>query len=411
MLTPTPMLRPSPLDISGLFAGTFAALKQRFGLFILIALLPFIVSIVFVGSAVAIAISAGLVAFASNPRSIAALPAGVLVGIALFVVGIIATGLVQLKSHAMIIVAAYEIAQGGRPDVRGLLQRTRGFLPRMASVILLAFVVIIVVYGALGAFAFGVMADLTSGGRDSSTAVFGFIGVMFLAVLVLVPLGIYIQTKLLYTIPSVAIEELGGIEGMKRSWTLTRGEFWRTFGYYLLAALAAGAISYVVSFITQILMVPMTSGLNRTTSGAEVLAQLATLAPIFLLTIALQLAVQLITVPFLHAYITYMFIDQVRRSEMPATPYGYGTPAPSQGYGYQPGPQAQPGPYGAQPPQGYGQPGQAYGQPSQNYGQPPEGYGQPGQGYPPPAQYPPPQQPQAPQGQWPPSAQEPPEPR
>ena len=36
----TPMLRPSPMDISGLFAGTFEALKRRFGLFILLALFP-----------------------------------------------------------------------------------------------------------------------------------------------------------------------------------------------------------------------------------------------------------------------------------------------------------------------------------------------------------------------------------
>ena len=412
MLSPTPMLRPSPLDISGLFAGTFTALKQRFGLFILIAVLPFIVTMVLVGAGLAIALSAGLIAYASNPRSVAALPVGVLLGAALFVVGILATVLVQLKSQAMMIAAAYEIAQGGRPDVRGLLQRTRGFLPRMTSVILIAIGVFIVIYGALFVFVFGAVGSLASRGRGNSAAAFGVVGVIFLAVIVLVPLGIYVQTKLLYTIPSVAIEDLGGIDGMKRSWVLTKGQFWRTFGYYLLASIAAGAISYVVSFITQMTMVPMMSGLNQTTNNDEVLAQMAALVPFFLLTFALQLAVQLITVPFLHAYVTYMFIDQVRRSEMRATLYGYGTPAPGYGYGYQPGPQAQSGPHGAQPPQGgYGQPGSAYGQPQQ-------GYGHPGQGYPTPAQYPPQQYPQQqqpiaqpPQAQWPPNAQEPPEPR
>ena len=405
------MIRPSPLGISGLFAGTFTALKQRFGLFILIAVLPFIVTMVLVGAGLAIALSAGLIAYASNPRSVAALPVGVLLGAALFVVGILATVLVQLKSQAMMIAAAYEIAQGGRPDVRGLLQRTRGFLPRMTSVILIAIGVFIVIYGALFVFVFGVVGSLASRGRGNSAAAFGVVGVIFLAVIVLVPLGIYVQTKLLYTIPSVAIEDLGGIDGMKRSWVLTKGQFWRTFGYYLLASIAAGAISYVVSFITQMTMVPMMSGLNQTTNNDEVLAQMAALVPFFLLTFALQLAVQLITVPFLHAYVTYMFIDQVRRSEMRATLYGYGTPAPGYGYGYQPGPQAQSGPHGAQPPQGgYGQPGSAYGQPQQ-------GYGHPGQGYPTPAQYPPQQYPQQqpiaqpPQAQWPPNAQEPPEPR
>jgi hypothetical protein len=392
VLTPTPMLRPSPLDISGLFAGSFQALKQRFGLFLLIALLPFIASAVLVGAGVAIALSAGLVAYASNFRG-AAVPAGILVGAALMVVGVIATVLIQLKSQAMMAVAAYEIAQGGRPDVRGLFQRTRGFLVRMVPVILIAVAVVVAIYGVIFVLAFGAIGTAARGGRAGSAAALGVIGAIFLLAIVLIPLGIFVQTRLLYTLPTVAIEQRGGIDGMKRSWRLTKGQFWRTFGYYLLASLAAGALSYLVSFVGQMMTVPMMSGFDRNATPAQVLAQLAALVPVYVLTIGLQMVVQLITVPFLHAYVTYMFIDQVRRSEMPATPYGYGTPSP--GYGYQPGPQAQPGPYGAQPPQGYGQPGQ--------------GYGQPPQGYPPPTQYPtPPQQPQPPQGHWPPAQQQPP---
>jgi hypothetical protein len=179
----------------------------------------------------------------------------------------------------------------------------------------------------------------------------------------------------------VAIEQLGGVEGMQRSWRLTKGEFWRTFGYYLLASLAAGAVSYLVSFLGQMMTVPMMSGFDRTGNSSQMMGQLAALVPIYLLILGLQMVVQLVTVPFLHAYVTYMYIDQVRRSEMPANPYGYGSPSQGYGYGYQPGTQAQPGPYGVQPPPGYGQPGQGYQQPGQ-------GYQQPGQGYPPPAQYP-----------------------
>lgn len=362
MLTPTPMLRPSPLDISGLFSGSFQALKQRFGLFLLIAFLPFIVSAVLVGAGVAIALSAGLVAYASNFRG-AALPVGVLIGAGLLVVGVIATVLVQLKSQAMMSVAAYEIAQGGRPDMRGLFQRTRGFLVRMMPVILIAFAAVVAIYGVIFMLALGAAGTAARGGRAGNAAALGVIGAIFLFAIVLIPLGIYVQTKLLYTLPAVAIEELGGIDGMKRSWRLTKGQFWRTFGYYLLASLAVGAVSYLVSFLGQMTMVPMMSGFDRTASSAQMMAQLAALVPLYLITVGLQMAVQLITVPFLHSYVTYMFVDQVRRSEMPATPYGYGSPSQGYGYGYQPGTQAQPGPYGAQPPQGYPQPPQGYGQP------------------------------------------------
>jgi hypothetical protein len=395
------MLRPSPLDISGLFSGTFQALKQRFGLFLLIALLPFIASAVLVGAGVAIAVSAGLVAYASNFRG-GAVPIGILVGAGVMVIGVIATVLIQLKSQAMMAVAAYEIAQGTRPDLPGLFQRTRGFLMRLTPVILIAVGALAVLYGAMIALGVGSAVTAARGGRSGGAAALGLIGAIFLLLVLLVPLGIYVQTKLLYTIPAVAIEQLGGVEGMKRSWRLTKGGFWRTFGYYLLASLAAGAVSYLASFLGQMMTLPMMSRFDGSSSSSQVMAQLAALVPVYLLVLGLQMVVQLVTGPFLHTYVTYMFVDQVRRSEMPANPYG--TPSQGYGYGYQPGTQGHPGPYGAQPPQGYGQPGQGYQQPGQGYQQPGQGYPQPGQGYqqpgqgyPPPAQYPqPPQQPPRP---------------
>ena len=384
MLTPTPMLRPSPLDISGVFSGTFQALKQRFGLFVLIAVLPLIASAVLVGAGVAIVFGAGLVAYTSNLRG-GAVPIGILAGAGVMVVGVIATILIQLKSQAMMAVAAYEIAQGARPDLPGLFQRTRGFLMRLTPVILIAVGALALIYGAMIALGVGTAVTASRGGRAGGAAALGLIGGIFLFVVLLVPLGIYVQTKLLYTIPAVAIEQLGGIEGMKRSWRLTKREFWRTFGYYLLASLAVGAVSYLVSFLGQMMTLPMMSRFDGSTSGAQVLAQLAALLPVYLLVVGLQMVVQLITGPFLHAYVTYMFVDQVRRTEMSANPYG--TPSQGYGYGYQPGTQGQPGPYGTQPPQGYGQPGQGYQQPGQGYQQPGQGYQQPGPGYPP-GQYP-----------------------
>ena len=368
VLNPTPMLRPSPLDIPGLFSGTFAALRQRFGLFILIALLPFVVAVVLIGSAVAVALAAGLVTVASNARGVPALPAGVLLGAALFVVGILATVLAQLKSQALMTVAAYDIAQGGRPDLRGLLQRTRGFLPRMAPVILLVAGIAVVLYGTLLAVMFGAVGGLAYGGRNANMAALGLFGVVLLLFVLLVPLAILVQTKLLYTIPAVAIEQLGGIDGMKRSWRLTKGEFWRTLGYYLLASMAVAVLSYIVSFVGQLAMIPLSVGLDRSSNLSEVLAQLAALVPVAVISIGAQILVQLIATPFLQAYITYMFVDQVRRSQAPAYSPGGMPPA----YGQNPGPQRP-----AYPP-----PGQYY--------------GQPGPGYPPPGQGPQ-------QGQWPPA--------
>ena len=406
MLTPTPLLRPSPLDISGLFAGSFEAMKRRFGLFVLIALLPFVVSVVLIGGGVAIATAAGVIS--AIGRSSSALPVGVLVGAALFVVGILATLLAQLKCQGMMTVAAYEIAQGSHPDVRGLLARTRGFLPRMAPVIAIGVGAVIAIYAVIFALAFGAIGAGMGGGRNSGAAVAGLFGALLLIFLVLVPAAFFLSTKLLYTIPAIAIEQVGGVEGMKRSWSLTRGAFWRTLGFYIVASLAVGVVSYVVSFVSQLAMMPMMAGMGGSSDPTEVLAGLAAMIPLFLLMMALQMAVQLLTLPFLQSYVAYMFIDQVHRSEMPAAASGYGFTPPNYGY-----PAAQ-GPYYPQPGQGYPQPGQGYAQPGQGY-PPPAQYPQPGQGYPPPPQYPnqggwqtpsAPGPQSAPQpGQWPPADQ------
>lgn len=370
MLTPTPLLRPSPLDIPGLFAGTFEALKRRFGLFVLIALFPSVFALVILGGGAALGISIVAAVSAGGSR---ALPIGVVVGIGLVLVGALAMLLAQLKSYAMLSVAAYEIAQGGRPDFRGLLARTKGFLPRMAPVIWTVIGCVVAVYALVGALMVGVIATLGSRARGSETAV-GLFVVMVLLFLLVIPLVIFLQTKLLYTIPATALEGMGGIDGMKRSWKLTKGAFWRTFGYYLLASVAVAAISYAISFIGQLALLPGMASMTNSSDPSRIFASLAALLPAYLLVFGLQLVAQLVAVPFLQTYVTYMFIDQVRRSELPAAPYGYGgTPT----YGYNPGAQGQ---YYAPPGQYYGQAGPGYptsgpGNPQQDGWQVPPGPG------------------------------------
>lgn len=357
------------MDISGLFTGAIEALKRRFGLFALIALFPAAVGLVIIGGAAALAVAFAVAAV--NSRSF---PAGLIFAFLLIMVGVIATFLAQLKSQAMLSVGAYEIAQGLVPDFRGLLARTKGFLPRMVPIIGIAIGAIVVLYALIFGIAFAMVGALN--GRDGGAAA-GVAGLLFLLILLLVPLAFILQVKLLYLIPATAIEQLGGIDGLKRSWNLTKGSFWRTFGYYILAALAVSALSYAVSLIAQVAMLPAMTTLQNTSSSdpSVILPLLAGLVPLYLLVIALQILIQVFAQPFLCAYVTYMFVDQVRRSELPpAAPYGYGA------Y-YQPG--------SPQPPQGGWQPPQAGWQAQQpQQPQPPQA------GWQPPQQ--PPQQPQPP---------------
>ena len=175
--------------------------------------------------------------------------------------------------------------------------------------------------------------DGSSGGTAAMVA-----GLLFLLVLLLIPIGIFLQVKLLYIVPAVAIEQRGGLDGIKRSWQLTRGAFWRTLGYYLVAGLAVGAVGYLISLVGQFALAPAMMAMGNAREPGEFHAALALAGPAYAVLIAVQVAVQLVTQPFLYAYTTYMFIDQVRRSEA-------ATHAPGPYYGGPP-----PGPYGAPPP-------------------------------------------------------------
>lgn len=71
--------------------------------------------------------------------------------------------------------------------------------------------------------------------------------------LVLIPLGmalftllIWIYIKLMVAPAAVVIEELGAVDGLRRSWHLTRGNWWRILGITLVVGIMVGVIAQVV---------------------------------------------------------------------------------------------------------------------------------------------------------------------
>lgn len=390
------------MDISGLFAGTFEALKRRFGLFILLALFPSI--LIFVVLLIAALVGGG---GALSGNSSATAGAIIIAGL-IFVVGVVASVFAQYKSYGMMSLAAYEIAQNQTPDFGGLWTRTKGFLPRMLPLILIGLGAIVVFYLLFFGAIFG-LAMSAGRSQNSGAAAGGIILLFVLLFLVGIPLAVFLAVRLLYTVPAIAIEQRGGIDAWKRSWGLTKGQFWRTLGYAILAQLAVGAILWVINLVGSAFKGGLATQMPDTDNPGQAVAVLLAMLPAFLISIVLQLAVQLFTTPFLQTYQTYMFIDQVHRSELPPQQYGYGTP----GYGY---PGRQPGqPFVQQgyPQQQYPQGPQQYPQAPQQYPQAPQPYpgqqypgqqSQPGQQYPQaPQQYPqqPPDQGGQAQNQWP----------
>lgn len=340
MLAPTPLLKPSPMDISALFSSTFEVLKRRFGLFILLVLLPSIVAIVGM-------IGVGLVAVATlgtlSNRMATPPPSVLVLLIGLIILVVMVSTLAQYKSMAMMIQATYEIGQGYRPTLSSLFANTRGFLPRAFGLFLLVLLIAAAI-AAIYSVAFVTLfaGPLASNSRDGFGPAIAMAIVFLLSALVFLFLSIWLGTKLLYTLQAMTLEQTGPIASLKRSWQLTSGSFWRTLGYYLVAMIAASAVSFVFSTIGQVLGMGSAAGLVQSDGTLNSAAAWA-MIPMFIILVLLQIAAQLLVTPFLVSYQTCMYLDQHRRLEIgtqhpyPTAPAGWTPPAQNPAGQYPPG--------------------------------------------------------------------------
>ncbi|MDO5052075.1 MAG: glycerophosphoryl diester phosphodiesterase membrane domain-containing protein [Pseudoclavibacter sp.] len=127
-----------------------------------------------------------------------------------------------------------------------------------------------------------------------------------------------LQIKLLF-VPSVIVLEKRGVrEAMRRSWTLTRGAFWRTLGVYLLILVILQAASSVVSFviqffvsILQVLLFPFGPSSEFELGGVEI----ALVVLSSLLSTALLVAVAAMTVVLQSGNATILYLDRRMRLE------------------------------------------------------------------------------------------------
>ncbi|MDP3949826.1 hypothetical protein, partial [Microbacterium sp.] len=161
---------------------------------------------------------------------------------------VLAMGFVSLSFTAIMqgVVAANvgHAALGEKPALGRLWRLMRPAFWRLVgwSVMqALAALVLMAVIG--GIIALGVMAGV--GGSAEGVGLTVVIGILL--VLGMIPLWVWLATKLLL-VPSILVLERSGIRAaLVRSWRLTRGRFWVAFGVIFLVNLIMGAAVSVVS--------------------------------------------------------------------------------------------------------------------------------------------------------------------
>jgi hypothetical protein len=130
----------------------------------------------------------------------------------------------------------------------------------LAGASLVAFLITLVLLGAITRAAAGSIAGLTIEVGESYRFGLQRLGPLLLVtllvwfslvagfVLLVIP-GIFLAVKLSVSIQSLVVENRRGTEAIRRSWELTKGHFWHVLGAYFLALIIAAAVGGVIGSI------------------------------------------------------------------------------------------------------------------------------------------------------------------
>ncbi len=169
----------------------------------------------------------------ASPADLASLGMGFLA--AILVVVVLALFISAVLQGAMVV-----------PVARSILNRPTGFrqMWRLARSRAWALARLAALIMAAGLLAFLVLAGI------AVALIAGMEGSGALLLIPLVPafiaLFVWIYTKLIVAPAAVVIEELGALDGLRRSWSLTRANWWRIFGITLVVSIMVGVIGQVV---------------------------------------------------------------------------------------------------------------------------------------------------------------------
>ena len=209
----------------------------------------------------------------------------------------------------LLIVTVSRTILGRKASLGDVWQRTRPRVWALIGQTLLIELILAVITAVVTAIVFGIgwalLGNIIAYGADEDSA--GTIILAILAILaVIAVLGLLtfaLICKLSLAPAALVLENIGVLEGISRSWTLTRGYFWRIVGIRLLSFLivlvASQAASYGVSLITQGLV-------YAAPDAVIVLMALSTL---------LNSLVQAAILPFDSSVIALMYTDLRMRSE------------------------------------------------------------------------------------------------
>ena len=208
------------------------------------------------------------------------------------------TGLATALLSGILIHVVGQAVLGHKPDVGATWRSTRGRVPSLLVLMLvsglftLLAVTLLVGPGVLLVINNNVGAGLI---------------LLLLGLPCLVVVSLFVSTKISLAAPAIVLEGHGVVAGLRRSFALTKGAFWRILGITLLAGLLAGIISYLLEMpfllIDFAIMAVAGPGTESGQLGVTLLSHLS------------ALLAGSITTPFMAAVTGLLYIDRRMRLE------------------------------------------------------------------------------------------------
>ncbi len=212
----------------------------------------------------------------------------------------LAQALVVLVTAAFMVWVIGQGAIGRRVTPSQVWAGTRGRLLPVLGTVLLTVLIFAVPF-----IVFVLLLIGAAVGSDGSGAAIGLVG--FFGVFALIAWMVFAWVKTAFATSATVLEEAGPLTAIKRSWTLTKGQFWRLFGIRLLAAIALTIVSAVITF-------PVTAAVDAAIGSAGAGSGDRIVWGVFSSALGTILA-GILTTPFSAGVDALLYIDQRMRKE------------------------------------------------------------------------------------------------
>ena len=301
-----------PLSIGDIYQGAFAAIKTNAR-----TMFGFTAALLGVALVISVGINYAIINLALpsyiNADSPYASALGGAFGAFSQLGGTLLQGLATVLLSGLIVVAVSRSVLGRVASSKEVWERTKSkFLPLIGLNIITSIISGLMMIIGIAVF-FVLLAGVASTAKtdreflqDLGISLVGLLILMVVSALV----SYYLSIKFSVASPAMVLENLGVFAAIGRSWSLTRGNFWRLFGINILTAIitsiVAGIFGGIAGALGAIFVVAGSS------SPEDVIASLNTT---YILTMVMSTIAQLLILPFTSSVNALLYIDLRMRKE------------------------------------------------------------------------------------------------